>query len=83
MEVDPEYRILSKRHGYTLGLYNAEMLTREQAQEEKHQVRMALAEIERKEKQHQRVARKEQLDKTMGTILLEQMDVLRCAVSFA
>ena len=52
-----------------------EIYTIENVQEKKHQVQKAIAEIERKERARHQNAKQNQLNRTMRSILMEQMDV--------
>ena len=75
MRTDPEYRRLLEKHGCTLDIHNMEIFTMENVQEKKHQIQKAIAELERRERQQHRGDKQAQLNKTMRSILLEQMDV--------
>lgn len=76
MQADPEYRKLMEKHGYALEICNMEIFSVAIVQEKEHQVQKAITEIERKERQRERGAKQGQLDKTMRSILFEQMDVV-------
>ena len=60
---------------YSLEICNMEIYTIENVQEKKHQVQKAIAEIERKERAQHQHAKQSQLNRTMRSILMEQMDV--------
>lgn len=75
MKEDPEYRRLLERHGPELGTIQPDILTQEQAQEKKHQLQDAIAEVERRERRQQRGAKECQFNKMMLKFVLEQMEV--------
>lgn len=57
-------------------MVQSEILSQEQAQEKKHQVRDSFAEIERRERRHQRGAKECHLNQMMGKLMLEQVEVV-------
>ena len=75
MEGDPEYKKLLERHGVTIGMLNAEVLTEVQVNIRKHQVEKAIEEIERRERQHKRSVKEVGLNQMMRKIMFEQMEV--------
>ena len=64
-----------EKHVYNIGCDNIEVMTEEQAQEKKHQVQKAIAEIEQRERQRQHGVKQEQMNTMMTKMLFEQMDV--------
>ena len=75
MRDDPEYRRLLEKHGYTMAMSNGDAMTKEQIQEKIHQMKKAIMEIEKRQRQTQRSAKENQINSMMRSILLNQVDV--------
>ena len=75
MKGNPENRKLSEPHGYTMEVNSMEVLTKEQARKKQDQIKKVILEIEKRERKSQKSIKEDQLNGTMGDILLEQMDV--------
>ena len=75
MKEDLEYRRLLEKHGFNIGIVQAEGLTQAQMQAKKHHLLQAIIEVERMERKQQRGAKECQLNQMMRKLMFERMEV--------
>ena len=71
MKGDPEYRKLLEKHGVTMGMINAGVLTRDQVNTKKHELEEAIAEIERRERQGRKSFKEAKLNQEMRLMMFD------------